>query len=129
MVWQEKRVINLFVVNCKEEVMRMCWWLTVRAEGITLMYYKCCSGFKLIFECSRSRIHCINIINQRKQYHCVLKHNIHHYFEFVYSSLIRICITRNLYNSPHSSNLGAMADGNVCWERNCVLYMVDALAG
>ena len=78
MVWQEKGVINLFVVKWKVEVMWMGWWLTVRAEGIKLMYYKCYSGFKLIFECSRSRLNCINFINQRKQYHCVLKHNIYH---------------------------------------------------
>ena len=96
MVWQEKGVIDLFVEKWKVEVMVMDWWLAVRAEGIKLMYYKCCSGFKLIFECSRSRLNCINFINQRKQYHCVLKHNIHHYLEFVYSSLIRICITRKV---------------------------------
>ena len=78
MVWQEKGVIDLFVVKRKVEVIWMGWSLTVRAEGIKLMYYKCYSGFKLIFECSRSRLNCINFINQRKQYHCVLKHNIHH---------------------------------------------------
>ncbi len=78
MVWQEKGVINLFVVKRKVEVMWMGWWLTVRAKGIELMYYKCYSSFKLIFECSRSRLNCINFFNQRKQYHCILKHSSHH---------------------------------------------------
>ncbi len=77
MVWQEKGANDLFVVKRKVGVMQMGWWLTVRAEGIKLMYYKCRSGYKLIFECSRSRLNGINFINQRKQYHCVLKHNIH----------------------------------------------------
>ena len=50
MVWQEKGVINLFVVKRKVEVMWMGWWLTVGEEGIKLMYFKYCSGFKLILE-------------------------------------------------------------------------------
>ncbi len=33
MVWLENGVIDLFVVKRKVEVMRMDWWLTVRAEG------------------------------------------------------------------------------------------------
>ena len=101
--------------------MRMGRWLTVRAEEIKLMYHEFRIGFKLIFECSRSRLNCINFINQRKQYRCVLKHNIHKELEFVYSSLIRICITRNLYNSPHSSNLGATAVMETCIGKEIVI--------
>ena len=49
MVWQEKRVIDLFVVKWKVEVMQMGWWLTVREKEIKLMNYKCYSGFKFKF--------------------------------------------------------------------------------
>ena len=34
MVWQEKGVIDLFVVKWKVEVMWMGWWMTVMAKGI-----------------------------------------------------------------------------------------------
>ena len=53
-VWQEKGVIHLFVVKRKVEVTWIDWWLIVRAEGIKLMYYKCCSGFKMILNATEA---------------------------------------------------------------------------